>query len=410
MKKSILLFCLIFPSLIFSQLKKKVLFLGNSYTYVNNLPQLIKDIALSKGDTLVFDQNVIGGYTFQNHSTDAQSLQKIKSNSWDIVVIQGQSQEPSFSPTQVMNSSYPYAKKLADSVRTANPCAEVMYYMTWGRKNGDASNCAAYPPVCTYNGMQARLRQSYLMFADSFNASCAPVGVAWKTFRNAYPSLELYDLDESHPAMAGSYLAACVFYSSIFKKNAIGATYYSTLNQADAQNMQTIGGNTVMDSTQVWNLNSQIPTADFNYSFVGGNTYQFTNTSVNATLYNWSFGSTQNSPQFTFAGGPPFSVTLTAINSCTSSTEVQLITPTTIAENQNCKSKTWYDPLNNELRTEWCTSSKEAEISIYDVNGRKVIQNKNATNTLGTEHLQNGIYIAELKQGTTTQFYKFLKQ
>jgi len=56
----------------------KVLFLGNSYTYVNNLPQLIKDIALANGDTLLFDSNCPGGHTFNNHFNNATSRAKIK--------------------------------------------------------------------------------------------------------------------------------------------------------------------------------------------------------------------------------------------------------------------------------------------------------------------------------------------
>ncbi len=51
--------------------KKKALFIGNSYTYVNNMPQLIKDIALSKSDTLIFDQSLLGGATFNTHYNKA---------------------------------------------------------------------------------------------------------------------------------------------------------------------------------------------------------------------------------------------------------------------------------------------------------------------------------------------------
>lgn len=392
-----------------SQIKRKVLFIGNSYTYVNNLPQLITDIALSKGDTLVYDQSVIGGFTFQNHWSNSATYTKIKSNNWDVVVIQGQSQEPSFSPSQVMSQSYPYAKNLADSVRAANPCTEVMYYMTWGRKNGDASNCAVYAPVCTFAGMNARLRQSYLMFADSFNASCAPVGVAWKTYRNLYPSIDLYQADESHPSAEGSYLAGCVFYSSIFKKNVIGATYYFSLNTTDAQNMQTVGGNTVMDSTWVWNLNSQIPTANFTYSLVGGSTYQFNNTSVNATTYNWSFGSNQTSPQNTFAGSPPYTVTLTATNGCTTSATSKVISLTGISKNESCNSSCFY--YDNELKIKTCSDLSKTELTIYDIGGRRIktfaageLSNKN-----NISFLQKGIYFLKLSEEDKTSTFKIIK-
>lgn len=408
--KRITLFLLVVNSCAMAaQLTRKVLFLGNSYTYVNDLPQLVKDIAASKGDALVFDQSVTGGYSFQNHWANTATYTKLQSNAWDIVVVQGQSQEPSFSPVQVMSGSYPYAKNLADSIRKINPCTEVMFYMTWGRKNGDADNCPAYPPVCSFDGMQSRLRQSYLMFADSFNASCAPVGVAWKKFRNAYPAVELYQPDESHPSVEGSYLAACVFYSAIFKKNVSGATYYSTVNATVAQNMQTLAGSTVMDSTSVWNLNSQIPMADFTYFLVNGSTYQFTNLSVNATTYNWSFGSAQTSPQNTFAGSPPYSVTLMAANNCTNSSVVKTIVPTFISENTACKSKVVYSA--DKLVLTNCEGIEEAQLIIYTIDGKlvKYYPAQTLTDAIDVGFLQQGLYMACLLENEKKYTFKFVK-
>jgi hypothetical protein len=80
---------------------KKVLFIGNSYTGVNNLPQLVYDVAISVGDTLIFDKHTPGGNRLMNHATNPTALAKINSNDWDHVVLQGQSQEPSFPDAQV---------------------------------------------------------------------------------------------------------------------------------------------------------------------------------------------------------------------------------------------------------------------------------------------------------------------
>ena len=83
----------------------KVLFIGNSYTDVNNLPSLVQNVALANGDTLIVDAYVPGGYTFQGHSTDANCIAKIYSQQWDFVILQEQSQRPSFSPGQGAPSS-----------------------------------------------------------------------------------------------------------------------------------------------------------------------------------------------------------------------------------------------------------------------------------------------------------------
>lgn len=61
---------------------RKVLFLGNSYTYANNLPQIVSDLATNTGDVLIFDSNSIGGYTLADHFDSTLSKNKILSNNW----------------------------------------------------------------------------------------------------------------------------------------------------------------------------------------------------------------------------------------------------------------------------------------------------------------------------------------
>ena len=74
---------------------KRVLFIGNSYTDVNNLPQLIQLAAESTGDCIDYRSNTPGGCTFQEHCSN-QSMELIRQGGWDIVVLQEQSQLPSF--------------------------------------------------------------------------------------------------------------------------------------------------------------------------------------------------------------------------------------------------------------------------------------------------------------------------
>ena len=118
-------------------LTKRALFLGNSYTGVNNLPQMVADVTTSTGDTLLFDSNTPGGYTLQGHSTNATSLAKIALSDWDYVVLQEQSQFPSFPISQVETDIFPYAHFLDSIINAENPCVETVFYMTWGRKNGE---------------------------------------------------------------------------------------------------------------------------------------------------------------------------------------------------------------------------------------------------------------------------------
>ena len=213
-----------------AQLSKKVLFLGNSYTGVNNLPQIVHDVALSAGDTLVFDSYTPGGYQLIDHSLDVASQTKIMAGGWDYVVIQGQSQEP----ITLYNQFNSGGGALYNLIKQYTPCAVTMPYMTWGRKNGDASNCVSFPVMCSYQGMDTTLRNRYLNLTTVINGEVSPVSVVWNYIRQNYPNIELYQADESHPSIAGSYAAACCFYASLFKKDPTLITYNFGLNASDA--------------------------------------------------------------------------------------------------------------------------------------------------------------------------------
>jgi len=312
MKKGILI-CAFLPLLIIAQQRKEVLFIGNSYTYVNNLPDLVKQIALSFGDSLIYDISTPGGATFNAHTNNTQTLAKINQQQWDYVVLQAQSQEPSFSPGQVANDTYPYAEILVDSIHANLSCTEPLFFMTWGRKYGDQQNCAVYPPVCTYLGMQQRLRESYLEMAFYDSASCSPVGMAWKTSIALDSTINLYSSDNSHPSIYGSYLAACTFYASIFKKSPVGSGFWpAAIDSNTAYSLQQIGSSTVLDSLAVWNIFN----ADF--SFMQTNdSISCTNLSSNYESLIWDFGDGTSSfdedPIHVYSNSGVYAITLSAL-------------------------------------------------------------------------------------------------
>ncbi len=295
---------------------KRVLFLGNSYTNVNNLPEMIGKIATSVGDTLLYDSNTPGGHTLQGHSSNAVSLQKIAASSWDFVVLQEQSQYPSFPITQVEQEVFPYARFLDSIINAQNPCCETVFYMTWGRKNGDASNCASWPPVCTYNGMDSLLNLRYRMMAESNNAILSPVGAVWKYIREHYPSIELYSSDESHPSLAGTYAAACSFYTTLYRKDPELIHFDAGLNATVAENIRRAAKIVVYDSLTNWHIGAYDPQADFSIFSNQGNSVECSNLSTNASHFFWDFGdgntSNDENPTHFYTSTGTFKILLTA--------------------------------------------------------------------------------------------------
>ena len=212
----------------------KVLFLGNSYTYVNTLPAMVAECAASDEKEIIQSSNTPGGYTFQGHLTNATSQDLIQQGDWDFVVLQEQSQIPSFPLDQVEVECFPFAAQLNDSILHYNPCAETVFYMTWGRQNGDAQNCGSWPPVCTYEGMDDLLNERYRIMAEDNQAIISPVGAVWRYIRTNNPEINLYNPDGSHPSIEGTYAAAISFYTILFREDPTTLTYNSTVDPATA--------------------------------------------------------------------------------------------------------------------------------------------------------------------------------
>lgn len=257
-KTFVLLFLLACGTL-HSQSNPNILFIGNSYTSTNNLPQMISNIATNMGDRITYSSNTPGGCTFMQHCSN-QSMSMIQQGTWDIVVLQEQSQLPSFPQWQVEQECFPYAQRLVDSIRSNNPNAEPMFYMTWGRRNGDQDNASEFPVLGTYEGMDSMLCERYTYMAETNNASLCPVGRVWRYLRTNNPDIELYASDGSHPSVAGTYAAACAFYVMFFHRDPDSITFNTTLDENKARIIRSAVKTVVYDNLGRW----QHPTTHVN--------------------------------------------------------------------------------------------------------------------------------------------------
>ena len=369
------------------------------------MPIVIAGIATSMGDTVTHDSSTPGGHTAQQHASNATTLGKIAQGGWDFVTIQCQSQEPSFSQAQVLAQTYPYVKFLDSAIQANSNCAETLYYMTWGRINGDLQNY----PNDTYNAMQQRLRNGYMMFADSTNSSISPVGPAWKVMRDNYPNINLYNPDGSHPSANGTYLAACVFYCSLFKKSCVGSMYLPAgVGNADALTMQQVASDLVLDSIELWRQFGKLPAADYVYTVPSSIfSISFLNTSKRYASSRWHFGDgspvdLSNSPNHTFPDGGPYTVCLEAISDCG---KIDSFCESVIAGPLSASFYSATDKItlqqvgptisiHNELRN--------CSVKIMNTNGQCVLKQSLPINstTLSLQRFAKGIYFVQIKQNS----------
>ena len=77
-----------------------------------------------------------GGCTLQKHLQNKDETDVIKQGCWDDVVIQESSAAPARPTWDVMRETYPYAHSLDSLVHRYNKKSKVIFYMTWGHKDG----------------------------------------------------------------------------------------------------------------------------------------------------------------------------------------------------------------------------------------------------------------------------------
>src|SRR5262245_18165046 len=183
----------------------RVLFLGNSYTYFNNLPEMFAKLAAASGERVEVRMVAPGGWRLKDHWEKGDARKTLREGGWDYVVLQDQStlgvqyfvdgQARVTSDEVFRPASEQWASEISDAGATP------VFYLTWARK--------ATPED------QAPLNRAYLAAARATLARVAPVGIAWADVRQLEPALELYVDDGSHPAPAGSYLAACALFGTL---------------------------------------------------------------------------------------------------------------------------------------------------------------------------------------------------
>ena len=224
---------------------ERVLFIGNSYTHVNKLPDVFAEVVKSAGYKVpVIKSATPGGQTLKQHLTvQPKSLALIDEGKWDVVVLQGQSQEPALAEVSpaIRTDFVDSAATLCQRIRVKSPQVRIIFYQTWAR----------HPDSWTTQGkdynanvgkdpaeMQARLRLWYGNVAKANDAFVAPVGDAWERNYQSKQPYRLHVADNSHPDFKGTYLAALVMYKTIYQPKDLAVTYRGKLSEEEAKALQ----------------------------------------------------------------------------------------------------------------------------------------------------------------------------
>ncbi|MEX2651460.1 MAG: hypothetical protein WD473_03300 [Acidimicrobiia bacterium] len=184
-----------------------VLFIGNSYTFYNNLPQMVSDLADSAGQRIEVDSVAVAGAWLEDHIREGTAGERIRSGDFDYVVIQEQSAVPS-DPNLARERMYPAAIALASDAALSG--ASLVLFETWGHLSGFSQTGHS-----SYQSMQNAINSTYHELSDLLGKPLAPVGEAWQISLTSARGIRLHQSDRSHPTLEGSYLAALVITATI---------------------------------------------------------------------------------------------------------------------------------------------------------------------------------------------------
>ncbi len=213
-----------------------VLFIGNSYTYFNDMPSAIfAQLAASMGRPLRVEAITKGGFTLAQHATKeneigarvAAALDGASQGKYDYVILQEQSVRPARDDARAL--FYDAVRDLAKRVRAIG--ATPILYATWGRKAGSEKldECGL-----TNESMTWRLAAAYNAIGKELDIAVALVGAAfYDAYTNHGQEVELYNKDLSHPSYAGSFLAALTLYAKIFDTDPTTIPYRGDLTEAE---------------------------------------------------------------------------------------------------------------------------------------------------------------------------------
>lgn len=185
-----------------ARLKLRVLFLGNSLTYSNDLPEIVQAFAKARGQEIYVDSITAGGANLEDLWDDGAALEAIAKGKWNIVVLQ---QGPSSAPESRQHLRE-WTRKFDTRIREAG--ARTALFMVW--------------PTPDRLGYFDDVREAYRLAAQDVQGIFCPAGEAIREAQRRNVGVSLYTFDQFHPSQAGSYAAGLSIYGMLSKKPLVG--------------------------------------------------------------------------------------------------------------------------------------------------------------------------------------------
>jgi hypothetical protein len=181
----------------------RVLFIGNSLTYANNLPAMIDALVTESGGEMTSRTIAFPDFGLEEHWNDGRAMRALREGTWTLVVLQ---QGPSSLPeSRVVLRDY--TNRFARVAKDRG--AQVALFSVW--PPFDFAQGKPRPRAFAFDAVT----ESYRLAAQDVGGTVVPAGEAMRAALGRDPALPLFDADGFHPSPVGSYLAALVFFQRI---------------------------------------------------------------------------------------------------------------------------------------------------------------------------------------------------
>jgi hypothetical protein len=210
----------------------RVHFVGNSFTFGNDLPGLVAELGRSLDPPVRLEVGMTArdGMTLEQHWREGDIVRRLREEDWDILVLQEQGSRPITDPDRMEHS----VRRFAAAARDAG--AEVILFQTWARVGQPETDI---PRAATYRRL-----------ADAVGARLAPVGDAWGRARAELPAVVLHADDGVHANRAGAYLSAAVLLGVIAGRSPEGALASTSGEPDSAAALRTLAWRAITANTR----------------------------------------------------------------------------------------------------------------------------------------------------------------
>ena len=294
-----------------------ILMMGNSYTSSNSLSVRLDSILTDSGEDAQVTSLTSGGLKLSEHAeranTPGHSWNTSLQQRYDYVILQDQSQVPGLSiDTEYWQDSLEGLIYLDRRIRSEG--GETILFMTWGRMEGDW----LHPD---YSSMQESVSRGYEMYNENITTAdrptyISPVGLAFMHIHEAVEDSgqnatdgwtsfsALYSSDGSHPSIDGTYLAACVMYSTITGESSVGREAPSQISPERALELQQAAAATVFNETPNYTYPWQVERSEVRFGPESGSIFDINPNSMIGLNFNFTNNAEVNDSAVVSISGP----------------------------------------------------------------------------------------------------------